>query len=140
MLVACVGYLKLTESPSVLKVILGLVLDRIDSKNLICELIGNVKDKRCLIVDDIADSCQTLISVSEQCFLFGAKCIDVYVSHMLAKADSLQCLLELGVNNIYTTNSVLMEFDVSTRCKVIPVEKIMQCALQEFICKSSADF
>lgn len=59
-----------------------------------------------LIVDDICDGGMTFIKVAEALKQFHPKQIDLAVSHGLF-SKGRQCLHDAGIDNIYTTNSLL---------------------------------
>lgn len=63
-------------------------------------------NKRVLIVDDICDGGMTLIKVAEALKTFNPLQIDLAVSHGLFSKGE-QVLKDAGINNIYTTNSLL---------------------------------
>lgn len=72
------------------------------------KLLGSteIKDRSVLIVDDICDGGMTFIKVAEALKTYNPKSIDLAVSHGLF-SKGRQVLHDAGINNIYTTNSLL---------------------------------
>lgn len=69
-------------------------------------LHGDVKGKRCLIVDDICDGGMTFIKLAHLLIANGAIEVDLYVSHGLF-TKGLQVLKDAGINRIYTRKGKL---------------------------------
>ena len=47
----------------------------------VMNIIGDVKDRRCILVDDIVDSGSTLCNAAEAMMQAGAISVDAYVTH-----------------------------------------------------------
>jgi ribose-phosphate pyrophosphokinase len=56
-------------------------------------LVGDVKDKTCILVDDIADTCGTLALAAETLMAKGAKEVYAVVSHGVLAGMSNSCLI-----------------------------------------------
>lgn len=65
---------------------------------------GNVKDRACVIVDDICDSGGTFIGLAQKLREGGAKSVHLVVSHGLFTKGA-EHLLDNGITSIYTTDS-----------------------------------
>lgn len=63
-----------------------------------------IKDKTCVIVDDICDGGRTFIELAKVLKAEGAKKIVLYVTHGIF-SKGLGVLKEAGIDHIYTTNS-----------------------------------
>lgn len=69
------------------------------------------KCKRLLIVDDICDGGATFISIAKMLKKLNPKLfIDLYITHGIFSKGK-QVLLDAGIDNIYTTNSILKNVD-----------------------------
>lgn len=62
-----------------------------------------------VIVDDVASSGQTLVVAIKKCLSQQAKHVDVLVTHALFTKDAQQRLLQAGVRNMWSTDSVSHE-------------------------------
>lgn len=89
------------------------LLGKIDLK-----FIGDVKDKDCLIVDDICDGGYTFIKLSEILKAQGAKRVFLYITHAYFSKGFDE--LKKNIDHIFCTNSVKdIEDSFITQYKVI---------------------
>jgi ribose-phosphate pyrophosphokinase len=72
----------------------------------------NLNGRDVIIVDDVASSGQTLAIAIKLCLSKQATHVDVLVTHALFGGDAKQCLLDAGVRNIWSTDSVDHESNV----------------------------
>jgi ribose-phosphate pyrophosphokinase len=70
----------------------------------------DLTNKSILIVDDICDGGMTFIKVTEELNKLKPKQVDLAVSHGLFSKGKA-CLYDVGISNIYTTNSLLRNPD-----------------------------
>lgn len=66
----------------------------------------DLKNRSVVIVDDVASSGQTLLEATKKCLENHAKQVDVLVTHALFVNDATQNLIDAGVSNIWSTDSV----------------------------------
>lgn len=72
----------------------------------------DLQGRTVVIVDDVASSGQTLAVATRHCLSKNAQQIDVLVTHALFAQDAKNRLLDAGVCNIWSTDSVLHESNV----------------------------
>ena len=72
----------------------------------------DLHERSVVMVDDVASSGQTLAVATGKCLSKSAAQIDVLVIHALFASDAKQRLLEAGVRNIWSTDSVSHESNV----------------------------
>jgi len=72
----------------------------------------DLSNRPVVIVDDVASSGQTLIVAIKKCFANNAQHVDVLVTHALFVNDAVQQLIETGVRNIWSTDSVSHESNI----------------------------
>ena len=84
------------------------VRDQLTGQILGLKVVGefDVTGMNVLVIDDICDGGMTFIKVAEALKPFNPKQIDLAVSHGLFSKGQ-QVLLDAGITNIYTTNSLL---------------------------------
>jgi ribose-phosphate pyrophosphokinase len=77
-------------------------------------IVGNVKDKTVIILDDLADTCNTLIKAAQVAIAYGAKRVIALVSHGIFSGDSLDRLVASPLEQVIITNSVpvVLEKDI----------------------------
>ena len=68
--------------------------------------VNEVKDKVCIIIDDIIDTGGTIISASDLLLKSGAKLVLVAASHGVFSPNSINKLLESPLDDIVVSNSI----------------------------------
>ena len=61
-------------------------------KSQVMNVIGNVKDKTCIIVDDIIDSGGTIVNAAKALKDRGAKEVHVYITHGVLSGEAVKKL------------------------------------------------
>ena len=67
---------------------------------------GDVKDKVCIIIDDIISTGNTIASATKLLYKAGAKIVLVGATHGVFSAGSVENMLKAGVEDIAVTNSI----------------------------------
>lgn len=93
------------------------------------QLLGAVKDRTCLIVDDMVSTGGTIESATRALLAAGAREVNAVFIHAIMAPGALQRLSNAGVTRIMTTNSVPMA--QNDRVEVISVAPILARALQQ---------
>lgn len=83
----------------------------------------NLKGRAVVIVDDMVSSGQTLIEASRLCFENEALSVDVLITHALFVQQAERNILNAGVGNIWSTDSV------THHTNVIPLDKLLHSAV-----------
>ena len=71
-------------------------------KSEVMNVIGNVKDKCCIMVDDIIDSGGTIVNAAKVLKEKGAKEIHVYITHGVLSGDAAVSYTHLTLPTIYS--------------------------------------
>lgn len=79
---------------------------RSSSGNPTMNLIGNVKNKICILVDDIVDSGKTLYRAAEILKEAGALAIDAYASHGVLSGDALDKLDQSPLDKLIISDTI----------------------------------
>ena len=69
-------------------------------------VIGNVKDKTCIIVDDIIDSGGTIVNAAKILKQRGASDVHVYVSHGVLSGDAVEKIRKSQIKNLVITDTI----------------------------------
>lgn len=69
-------------------------------------LVGNVKDKVAIIVDDMADTCGTLVKAADTVMQHGAKEVNAIVVHGILSGKAIENLNSSRLNRLVVTNTV----------------------------------
>lgn len=83
-------------------------------------LVGNVKDKVCILIDDIADTSYTITKAAQLLVDHGAKKIYALITHAILSGDAVQRINESCIDELIVSNSVPQDEHVA-QCKKIKV-------------------
>lgn len=72
----------------------------------------DLKNRRVVILDDVASSGRTLAKATRAAIEAGARSVDVAVTHALFADDALQVIREAGVRHIWSTDCIAHESNV----------------------------
>jgi ribose-phosphate pyrophosphokinase len=81
-------------------------------------LVGDVKGKTAVIVDDMADTCGTLVKAADVCIQHGAKDAIAIVTHGILSGNAIEALNGSRLKKIVVTNTVPHD-DKKERCAKI---------------------
>ena len=72
----------------------------------VMNVIGNVKDQTCIIVDDIIDSGGTIINAAKALKDRGAKEVFVYITHGVLSGDAVKKIKNSVIKNLVITDTI----------------------------------
>ena len=75
-------------------------------KSEVMNVIGNVNNKTCVIVDDIIDSGGTIVNAAKILKQKGAKDVHVYVSHGVLSGDAVEKIKRSKIKNLVITDTI----------------------------------
>ena len=75
-------------------------------KSQVMNVIGSVKGKTCIIVDDIIDSGGTIINAAEALKKRGAKEVHVYVTHGVLSGEAVEKIKKSHIKNLVVTDTI----------------------------------
>tara|TARA_B100000029_G_C17338391_1_gene874378 strand:- start:461 stop:910 length:450 start_codon:yes stop_codon:yes gene_type:complete len=73
----------------------------------VMNIIGDVADCRCVIVDDIVDSAGTLCNAADALMEAGAKSVSAYVTHGVLSGGAVARVTGSSMESLVTTDSIL---------------------------------
>ena len=87
---------------------LAIVDKRREAANIseVLNIIGDVKEKDCILIDDIVDTAGTLTNAGEALLNVGAKTVSAYVSHGVLSGNALEKIKKSVLKEIVTTNTI----------------------------------
>ena len=87
---------------------LAIVDKRREKANVseVLNIIGNVKDKDCILIDDIVDTAGTLTNAADALISSGAKSVSAYVTHGVLSEPALTRLEKSKLKELVTTNTI----------------------------------
>lgn len=94
-------------------------------------LVGDVKDCDALIVDDMSESCGTLIESAKVCKQNGAKTVQALVTHGLLTDESVQRLREDGsLDKLVIMNTVASNIGDFNKIEVLDISPLLARAIR----------
>lgn len=93
---------------------LAIVDKRRDSPGVseVMNVIGDVEDRCCLLIDDIVDSGGTLCNASNALLEKGATEVNAYISHGVLSGGAVERITSSTLKNLFITDSILPTEDV----------------------------
>ena len=87
---------------------LAIVDKRREAANIseVLNIIGDVKEKNCILIDDIVDTAGTLTNAGEALLKVGAKTVSAYVSHGVLSGNALEKIKKSVLTELVTTNTI----------------------------------
>ena len=93
----------------------------------VMNIIGEVKERNCLIIDDIVDSGGTLCNAAETLISSGALSVDAYVTHGVLSGGAVAKVASSPLNSLVTTDSIAATeaFRVAQNVKHISIAPLL---------------
>jgi len=92
----------------------------------VMHVIGDVTDKDCIIVDDIADTCGTLTNAASALKKSGAKSVRAYITHGVLSGPAAERILDSQIQELVVTDTIY--YDRTSR---INTQKIRTVTVSE---------
>ena len=95
-------------------------------------VIGNVKGKTCIIVDDIIDSGGTIINAAKALKDRGAKEVFVYITHGVLSGEAVQKIQKSVIKNLVITDTIdnIERVKKAKNIEVVPISNLMGEAIK----------
>ena len=75
-------------------------------KSEVMNIVGNVKNKNCIIVDDIIDSGGTIVNAAKALKEKEAKNVYVYITHAVLSGEAMQKIEKSQIKKLITTDTI----------------------------------
>ena len=101
-------------------------------KSEVMNIIGQVKDKTCVIVDDIIDSGGTIVNAAKALKDKGAKDVYAYITHAVLSGNAVDKIKKSQVKKLIITDSIdnLKKLKKSSKIQVISISSMMAEAIK----------
>ena len=76
------------------------------NKSEIVSIVGEVKDKDCVIVDDIVDTAGTLCNAANELKKLGAKSVRAFITHGVLSKNAIELIDESGLDKLIISDSI----------------------------------
>ena len=96
----------------------------------VMNIIGDVKDRDCIIVDDMIDTGGTLAKAAEALKAHGARKVYAYATHAIFSGNAANNLKESVIDEIIVTDSIPLSTDMAA------IGKVKQLTLSEMLAET----
>lgn len=94
-------------------------------------LLGDVKDKDCIIVDDIIASGGTLCEAAKMLKNHGAKRVSAYITHPVLCGNALKNIEQSVLDTLYVSDTIPLDSD-AIKCTKISVLSVVQNLFKDY--------
>ena len=101
-------------------------------KSEVMNIIGHVKDKTCVIVDDIIDSGGTIVNAAKALKDKGAKDVYAYITHAVLSGNAVDKIKKSKVKKLIITDSIdnSKKLKKSVKIQVVSISSMMAEAIK----------
>ena len=101
-------------------------------KSEVMNIVGNVKNKKCVIVDDIIDSGGTIVNAAKALKDKGAKEIYVYITHAVLSGSAVDKIKESQIKKLIITDTIdnSKKIKISKKIEVISFAPMISEAIK----------
>lgn len=100
----------------------------LDNMCSMSEVIGNVKDKHCIIVDDIIDGANTICLATEILLENGANSVEAIVTHGVLSGDAKDKIQKSAIKRLYISDSIHNPI-LPDKVSVLPIHELLAAAI-----------
>jgi ribose-phosphate pyrophosphokinase len=91
------------------------------NESAVMHIIGDVKDKNCLIIDDIVDTGGSLVSAAQALMAEGAKSVSAAISHGVLSGNAVTKIRESSISELVITDSIPLTKEARACQKIVPL-------------------
>jgi ribose-phosphate pyrophosphokinase len=95
----------------------------------VVNIIGDVKDKTVIIIDDIVDTAGTLTEAANELKKQGAKEIYAYITHPVLSGEAVKKITSSALDKLIVTDTIPMDNKKSKKIEVVSVAKLLSEAI-----------
>ena len=108
----------------------------------VMNVIGDVKEKTCIIVDDIIDSGGTIVNAAKALKKRGAKDVYVYISHGVLSGDAVKSIKNSPIKKLVITDTINNENKVRSakNIEILSISNLMGEAIRRISNSTSVSF
>ena len=88
------------------------------------KVTGEVKNKHCIIIDDIVDSAGTICKAAELLIKNGASSVKACVTHPVLSKNAMELIEKSPIEELYVSNSIPHK-TLTSKIKVIDIEDVL---------------
>jgi ribose-phosphate pyrophosphokinase len=101
-------------------------------KSEVMNIVGNVKNKNCVIIDDIIDSGGTIVNAAKALKEKGAKDVYVYITHAVLSGQAVDKIEKSQIKKLITTDTIdnLKKIKNSKKIEIISIAPMISEAMK----------
>jgi len=105
----------------------------------VMNIIGEVNNRNCLIVDDIVDSGGTLCNAAEALLEKGAKSVSAYITHGVLSSDAYKRIGNSRLQNLIISDSIAPTIEIKStkNIRIITIANLIGSAIQNIALEKS---
>ena len=105
----------------------------------VMNIIGDVKDYHCVMVDDIVDTSGTLCNAAQALVKAGAKSVSAYVAHGVLSGPAVERITNSVLEEVVVTNSIAANGEVKAckKIKTVSIAPLMGEAIRRISLETS---
>jgi len=84
----------------------------------VMNIIGDIKDRTCIIIDDMVDTAGTLCQAADILMEKGAKEVVAYATHAVLSGNAVKNIEKSGLTELVTTNTIPLSEDAVSCSKI----------------------
>ncbi|WP_414517019.1 ribose-phosphate diphosphokinase, partial [Wolbachia endosymbiont of Nasonia vitripennis] len=110
-----------------------IVVDKYREKagtSQVMNIIGEVANKNCVIVDDIVDSGGTLCNAALALKSYGAKSVTSCITHGVLSGSAVEKISSSSLDKLVITDTILHKFEKTGKIEVVSVVDILTHFIQ----------
>ncbi len=97
----------------------------------VVHLIGNLKDRHVIIIDDMIDTAGTIVSAAENAVEHGAKSITAVATHGLFSKPATDRLMAASIEKVIVTNTIDVQArELESKLEIVSVAKVFAASIQ----------
>ena len=95
-------------------------------------VIGDVKNKICVIFDDLVDSGGTIVNAAKMLKSRGAKEIHVYITHGVLSGDAVKRIKKSPIKNLVITDTIdnTKKINNTKNIQILSISNLLHTALK----------
>jgi ribose-phosphate pyrophosphokinase len=95
-------------------------------------IVGDIKNKNCVIIDDIIDSGGTIVNAAQALKNKGAKDIFVYITHAVLSGKAVEKIEKSKIKKLITTDTIdnLNKLKRSKKIEIISIAPMISEAMK----------
>ncbi len=111
-------------------------------KSEVMNVIGSVKGKSCIMVDDIIDSGGTIVNAAKVLKEKGAKEIHVYITHGVLSGDAVNKIKNSDIKNLVITDTIdnYSKIKSAKNIEILSVSNLMAEAIRRISNSTSVSY